>query len=89
MLSGRLIPVRPIKYFCRIFSDNHYTKIKKHFILHKGREFIHVLKGQVSVIVDGVEELIVAGDSIFLKDEIPSTWNNDMEEPAELLIVYM
>jgi transcriptional regulator with XRE-family HTH domain len=66
-----------------------HTQIKKHFQLHKGKEFIHVLKGQVSVIVNGEEELVVAGDSIFLKDEIPSLWKNEMEEPAELLIVYI
>ncbi len=66
-----------------------HTQIKKHFLLHKGKEFIHVLKGQVSVIVDGVEESVGAGDSVFLKDEIPSLWKNEMEEPAELLIIYM
>ncbi len=66
-----------------------HTQIKKHFLLHKGKEFIHVLKGQVSVIVNGVEESVCAGDSVFLKDEIPSLWKNEMEEPAELLIIYM
>ncbi|KPK00919.1 MAG: hypothetical protein AMK71_07445, partial [Nitrospira bacterium SG8_35_4] len=66
-----------------------HALIRRHFLLHKGREFIHVLKGQVSLVVDGVEESVGAGDSVFLKDEIPSLWKNDMEEPAELLIVYM
>jgi transcriptional regulator with XRE-family HTH domain len=66
-----------------------HTQIKKHFLLHKGKEFIHVLKGQVSLIVDGMEESVSAGDSVFLKDEIPSLWKNEMEEPAELLIINM
>jgi transcriptional regulator with XRE-family HTH domain len=66
-----------------------HTQIKKHFLLHKGKEFIYVLKGQVSVIVDGMEESVGEGDSVFLKDEIPSLWKNEMEEPAELLIIYM
>ena len=66
-----------------------HALIKKHLLLHKGKEFIHVLKGQVTVIVDGVEESIGAGDSVFLKDEIPSLWKNEMEEPAELLIIYI
>jgi KaiC/GvpD/RAD55 family RecA-like ATPase len=65
------------------------TLIRKHFLLHKGKEFIHVLKGQVSIIVDGVEESVGAGDSVFLKDEIPSLWKNEMEEPVELLIIYL
>jgi transcriptional regulator with XRE-family HTH domain len=66
-----------------------HTQIKKHFLLHKGKEFIHVLKGQVSVIIDVVEESVGVGDSVFLKDEIPSLWKNKREEPAELLIIYM
>jgi transcriptional regulator with XRE-family HTH domain len=66
-----------------------HTQIKKHFLLHKGKEFIHVLKGQVSVVVDGVEESLDTGDSVFLKDEIPSLWKNEIEEPAELLMIYM
>jgi transcriptional regulator with XRE-family HTH domain len=66
-----------------------HTQFKKHFLLHKGKEFIHILKGQVSLIVDGVEESVGAGDSVFLKDEVPSLWKNEMEEPAELLIIYM
>jgi transcriptional regulator with XRE-family HTH domain len=66
-----------------------YTHIRKHFLMHQGKEFIHVLKGQVSVTVDGVEESVVAGDSVFLKDETPSLWKNDTDEPAELLIIYM
>jgi quercetin dioxygenase-like cupin family protein len=66
-----------------------HTLIRKHFLLHKGKEFIHVLKGQVSVKVDGVEESLDEGDSVFLKDEIPSLWKNEMNEPAELLIIYI
>ncbi len=66
-----------------------HTLIKKHFLQHKGKEFIHVVKGQVSVIIDGAEESVGAGDSVFLKDEIPSLWKNEMDEPAELLIIYM
>jgi transcriptional regulator with XRE-family HTH domain len=66
-----------------------HALLRKHFQLHKGKEFIHVLKGQVSLIVDGVEKSVVAGDSVFLKDEIPSLWKNEMDEPAELLIIYM
>ncbi|UCH80977.1 MAG: helix-turn-helix domain-containing protein [Nitrospiraceae bacterium] len=66
-----------------------HALLRKHFLLHKGKEFIHVLKGEVSLIVNGVEESIGAGDSVFLKDEIPSLWKNEMAEPAELLIMYM
>jgi KaiC/GvpD/RAD55 family RecA-like ATPase len=65
------------------------TLIRKHFLLHKGKEFIHVLKGEVSLIVDGVEESVGAGDSVFLRDEVPSLWKNELEEPAELLIIYL
>ena len=36
-----------------------------------------------------MEESVGAGDSVFLKDEISSVWKNEMEEPAELLIIYV
>jgi KaiC/GvpD/RAD55 family RecA-like ATPase len=49
----------------------------------------HFLNPEHFVLVDGAEESVGAGDSVFLKDEIPSLWKNEMDEPAELLIIYM
>ncbi len=66
-----------------------HTQIERHFLLHKGREYIHILKGSVSVVVEGVEKSLAAGDSVYLKDKIPSLWKNEIEESAELLIIYM
>jgi len=65
------------------------TEIKKHFMMHKGREFIYILKGSVSVVIEGEEEKLNVGDSVYLKEEIPSAWKNEIGDPAELLVVYM
>ena len=65
------------------------TEIKKHFMMHKGREFIYLLKGSVSVVIEGEEEKLNVGDSIYLKEEIPSAWKNEIGDRAELLVVYM
>jgi transcriptional regulator with XRE-family HTH domain len=65
------------------------SEIRKHFMMHKGREFIYVLKGSVSVVIEGEKEKLNVGDSVYLRDEIPSAWKNEIGEQTELLIVYM
>ena len=65
-----------------------HTQLKKHVLLHKGKEYIYVLKGSVAVVVDNAREGLSAGDSVYFKDEIPSLWENDTEDPVELLIMH-
>ncbi|MEW6674449.1 MAG: helix-turn-helix domain-containing protein [Nitrospirota bacterium] len=62
-------------------------EIKKHLLFHKGEELIHVLKGSISVVIDGREEILNTGDSVHLKEEIPSLWKNEGGDNAELLII--
>ncbi|MDP2168127.1 MAG: helix-turn-helix domain-containing protein [Thermodesulfovibrionales bacterium] len=54
---------------------------------HTGKEFVYVLKGNVSVTLTGRRELLMEGDSIFLRDERPSLWKNEGGDKAELLVV--
>ncbi len=63
------------------------TEITKHLLLHRGDELIHVLKGNVSVEIDGREETLDTGDSVRLKNELPSLWKNKGSDPAELFII--
>jgi len=58
-------------------------------MMHKGSEFIYMLKGSASVVIEGEEEKLNVGDSVYLKEEIPSAWKNEIGDPAELLIIYM
>jgi len=48
-----------------------------------------MLKGSVSLVIEGEEEKLNVGDSVYLKEEIPSAWKNEIGDPAELLIIYM
>ena len=63
------------------------TELYKHFLAYKREELIHVLKGGVSVKVENTEKKLKAGDSIYLKDYLPSLWSNKNDEEAELLVV--
>jgi transcriptional regulator with XRE-family HTH domain len=76
-LSGNLAVIEP------------KTEIKKHLIYHKGQELIHVLKGSISVVINGREETLNTGDSVHLKEDFPSLWKNENNEAAELLIICM
>lgn len=63
------------------------SAIKKHLTAHRGRELIHVLRGEITVVVNGREEKLIPGDSVFLKDEQPTLWKNEGGDKAELLVV--
>ena len=65
---------------------NPVTEFKKHFLNFKKEEFIYVLKGEISVKVDNVEKTLQPGDSLFLKDSLPSAWKNRSDEEVELLV---
>ncbi len=62
-----------------------YSKADKNVVPEKGTRLVHVLKGNVSVVVDGKEEMLRPGDSICLKDEKASLWKNEGGDKAELL----
>jgi quercetin dioxygenase-like cupin family protein len=46
---------------------------------------VYVLKGAITVAVNGKEEKLNPGDSIYLKDETASLWKNEGGDKAELL----
>jgi len=63
------------------------AELNKHFLDQKKEELIHVVKGNVSIKVDNREKDLKAGDSVFLKDSLPSLWRNKTDEEAELLVL--
>jgi len=65
------------------------TELYKHFLTHKKEELIHVVSGGVSVKVENTEKELEAGDSIYLKDYLPSLWSNKHDEEVELLVICM
>jgi transcriptional regulator with XRE-family HTH domain len=62
--------------------------VKKHFLHHKKNEFIYVLNGEVSVTVENNERHLRTGDSLYLKESVPSEWRNISKGEVELLISY-
>jgi transcriptional regulator with XRE-family HTH domain/KaiC/GvpD/RAD55 family RecA-like ATPase len=74
-MSGTLVVLEP------------YTKIERNFIPDEGKKLIYVLKGDVSVVIDGKAKTLRSGDSVYLKEEGPSLWKNEGGEKAELLLL--
>jgi transcriptional regulator with XRE-family HTH domain len=64
-----------------------YTKIERNFISMVGTNLIYVLKGDISVVINGKGETLRSGDSIYLKEEVPSLWKNEGGDKAELLLL--
>ncbi|MBZ0154681.1 MAG: helix-turn-helix domain-containing protein [Alphaproteobacteria bacterium] len=62
--------------------------LRRHFQPLKGPEFIYVVRGVVSVTVEGRTEILYPGDSIYLKEVMPSQWKNEGGDEAELLAVW-
>ncbi len=62
--------------------------MNRHFFYHKDEEFVYVLDGDISVVIEGREEHIRAGDIIHLHDSFPSHWKNEGGDEAKLLIVW-
>jgi uncharacterized cupin superfamily protein len=48
---------------------------------------LYVLKGDVSVVIDGKGEMLRSGDSLFLKKEVPSVFKNEGGDSAEILFI--
>ncbi|MEW6214756.1 MAG: helix-turn-helix domain-containing protein [Nitrospirota bacterium] len=64
-----------------------YTRTEKNFIPVEGTKLIYILKGNVSVVMEGKGETLRSGDSIYLKEEVPSLWKNEGGDKAELLLL--
>src|SRR4030042_400188 len=63
------------------------TRLKKHFLAEKGKELIYVLKGNVSAVIDGKEEILHEGDSLYLEEYLVSSWKNEGADAVELLVI--
>jgi len=57
-----------------------------HFLTIKKKEAIHVLRGEMLVTVEGIQKPLRRGDTIYLKESLPSAWKNMGDEEAELLV---
>ncbi len=62
------------------------AELHRHFLSYKKEELICVIKGKIVVRVEESEKELRAGDSVFLKESIPSLWRNKTSEEVELLV---
>ncbi len=65
------------------------TELNQHFLNFKKEELIHVIKGDVSVKIENRQKKLKTGDSVYLKESLPSLWINKTKEEAELLVIYV
>lgn len=63
------------------------TTLDRHFLNYKKEELIHVLKGKISVRVNSSEKELRAGDTIHLRESLPSLWKNKTDKEVELLVI--
>lgn len=74
-ISGTLVVLEP------------HTRTEKQFIPVEGKKLIYVLKGEISVVINNRGETLTSGDSIYLKEGVPSLWENEGGDKAELLLL--
>ncbi len=56
-------------------------------VVHSGQEFVYCLRGVVEYQVEGIPYTLAAGDFLLFHAELPHSWCNPTEEPAEMLLV--
>ena len=74
-MSGTLLIVDP------------YAGIKGQVISAKKKKLMFVLKGNISITIHNKVETIGPGDSVYLKDEVPSLLKNKGGDSAEILLL--
>lgn len=55
---------------------------------HSGQEFVYVLEGTLTLVVEDEESLLEAGSSFHIESTIPHTWFNSSNKPVKLLYVH-
>lgn len=55
---------------------------------HSGQEFVYVLEGTLTVIIENEETDLEAGSSFHIDSTTPHTWYNNTSDPVRLLYVY-
>ncbi len=61
--------------------------IKGHFLTKKQPEIVFLIKGEVSVILNGTFYILQEGDFIYLEKLMPEKWQNKGGDKAELLVI--
>jgi len=65
-----------------------YAILKKHFHYQKTPEYIYAVSGEIVLEVEGSEQRLNSGDSIYLKRSFPSRWKNEGGDEAVVLVLW-
>lgn len=60
-------------------------RLSSHFFAFKGEEFGYLLEGELQVMINDAVQTLVAGDVIYLTNDMPSQWKNSGGKTARLL----
>ncbi len=63
------------------------TTFKGHFSADRSRELIHIINGWLKVLIKEKTEQLIEGDTLDLKDHLPSQWRNEGGDIAKLISV--
>ncbi|MGM8212937.1 helix-turn-helix domain-containing protein [Virgibacillus sp. W0430] len=55
---------------------------------HSGQEFVYVIEGTLTLVVEDEESLLEAGSSFHIESKVLHTWFNNSNKPVKLLYVY-
>jgi glyoxylate utilization-related uncharacterized protein len=64
-----------------------YAGIKGQVISAKKKKLLFVLKGNVAITIHNKVETVGPGDSVYLKEEVPSLLKNKGGDSAEILLL--
>ncbi|MDA3896591.1 MAG: helix-turn-helix domain-containing protein [Desulfobacteraceae bacterium] len=76
------LDVKAEPYLIQILPEK---KLPSHFFVHKGEELGYVLSGKIKVVSQNETHTLEAGDTIYLKSDIPTQWVNPGPETVKLL----
>jgi transcriptional regulator with XRE-family HTH domain len=64
-----------------------YAKVKGQIIPSEGKRFLYVLKGDISITINGKGETLRTGDSLYLNKEVLSLLKNEGGDNSEILLI--
>ena len=74
-MTGSLIIIEP------------YAKAKGDMLFTEGKKLLYVVKGDISITINGKGETLRPGDSLYLKEEVTSLLKNEGGDNAEILFI--
>ena len=64
-----------------------YPADKEEIAVHDGEEFIYVLDGEVKVTIEGKDEILNIGDTVYYHSSVPHFISTNTDKPAIILAV--